>query len=157
MLIDLDLSCIVHDKKRVVFIFMWWYFLEPRLMNRFRHGIPTHPAYIPSRQAGLTDRMNFLQRLKNVYMYGVHKLANHLQVQYFFAHLQQKYNLSPELYMSEMLARAELQIFIGDFELEFARPLQPNTIMVVMPLLFQDLHTSPEQEVSQNTMEFSHE
>ncbi|XP_071806950.1 UDP-glucuronosyltransferase 2C1-like [Asterias amurensis] len=118
------------------------------------HGIPSHPAYIPTRQAGLTDRMNFLQRLKNVYMYGVHKLANHLQVQYFFAHLQQKYNLSPELYMSEMLAKAELQIFIGDFELEFARPLQPNTIMVVLPLLFQDLPTSPEQEIPQDIQDF---
>ncbi|XP_038065081.1 2-hydroxyacylsphingosine 1-beta-galactosyltransferase-like [Patiria miniata] len=98
------------------------------------YGIPNHPAYIPERQAGLTDTMNLPQRILNTCRYVINGLARRA-VLWKYEDLQRKYNLSPEKRMPEMLAQAQLWLFYGDFGLEFARPLQPNTVMLASPML----------------------
>ncbi|XP_038065882.1 2-hydroxyacylsphingosine 1-beta-galactosyltransferase-like [Patiria miniata] len=98
------------------------------------YGIPNHSAYIPERQAGLTDMMSLPQRILNTCRYFVTGLARRAAL-WRFEDLQRKYNLSPEKRMPEMLAQAQLWLFYGDFGLEFARPLQPNTVMLASPML----------------------
>ncbi|XP_038065082.1 2-hydroxyacylsphingosine 1-beta-galactosyltransferase-like [Patiria miniata] len=98
------------------------------------YGIPNHPAYIPERQAGLTDTMNLPQRIINTCRYVVNGLARRVAL-WKFEDLQRKYNLSPEKRMPEMLAQAQLWLFYGKFGLEFSRPLQPNTVMLASPML----------------------
>ncbi|XP_038065635.1 2-hydroxyacylsphingosine 1-beta-galactosyltransferase-like [Patiria miniata] len=98
------------------------------------YGIPNHPAYIPERQAGLTDQMNLLQRVKNTYLYFINNQARRSML-WKYEDLQRKYKLMPEKRMPEMLAQAQLWLFYGDFGLEFARPLQPNTVVLASPML----------------------
>ena len=99
-----------------------------------RCGIPKHPAYIPERQAGLTDDMSLPQRVKNTFLYFLHDAARRIAL-WRFEELQRRYNLSPEKSMPEMLAGAQLWLFYGDFALDFARPLQPNVVLVPSPML----------------------
>ena len=99
-----------------------------------RCGIPKHPAYIPERQAGLTDDMSLPQRVKNTFLYFLHDAARRIAL-WKFEELQRRYNLSPEKSMPEMLAGAQLWLFYGDFALDFARPLQPNVVLVPSPML----------------------
>ena len=99
-----------------------------------RCGIPKHPAYIPERQAGLTDDMSLPQRVKNTFLYFMHDAARRMTL-WRFEKLQRKYNLSPEKSMPEMLAGAQLWLFRSDFALDFARPLQPNGVLIASPML----------------------
>ncbi|XP_022111485.1 UDP-glucuronosyltransferase 2B7-like isoform X2 [Acanthaster planci] len=92
-------------------------------------GLPVDPSYIPERVMGLTDRMTFLQRLKNVlghfYFNIVHfqlDSANFVR----YDKLKDKYNIKPEISTLESHKQALLYFMHGSFGLEFPRPLQPN-------------------------------
>ena len=99
-----------------------------------RYGLPSHPAYIPERQAGLTDRMTFIQRMKNFYLYGVHWfIRRSMLIKY--RTIQVAYDLSPEKSMADMMAEAQLWVFYGGFEMDLARPLTPNVIFIASPML----------------------
>ncbi|XP_071806916.1 UDP-glucuronosyltransferase 2C1-like [Asterias amurensis] len=113
------------------------------------YGLPSHPAYIPERQSGLTDRMTFLQRLKNCYLYGVHMLARR-QMLMKYRTIQEAYDLSPEKSMVDMLAEAQLLLFTVSFELDLARPLTPNVIFTASPML----GIPSEHQISEDLQEF---
>ncbi|XP_033641643.1 2-hydroxyacylsphingosine 1-beta-galactosyltransferase-like [Asterias rubens] len=113
------------------------------------YGLPSHPAYIPERQSGLTDRMTFLQRLKSCYLYGLHMLARR-QMLVPFRTIQEAYDLSPEKSMADMMAEAQLWVFTVSFELDLARPLTPNAIFTASPLL----GIPSEHQISEDLQEF---
>ncbi|XP_071795087.1 UDP-glucuronosyltransferase 2B20-like [Asterias amurensis] len=98
------------------------------------YGLASHPAYIPERQAGLTDRMTFIQRLKNFYLYGVHWFIRRAMLMKYRT-IQVAYDLSPEKSMADMMAEAQLWVFYGGFEMDLARPLTPNVIFIASPML----------------------
>ncbi|XP_071806439.1 UDP-glucuronosyltransferase 2B20-like [Asterias amurensis] len=113
------------------------------------YGLPSHPAYIPDRQSGLTDRMTFLQRLKSCFLYGVHMLARR-QMLMKYRTIQEAYDLSPEKSMVDMMAEAQIWVFTVSFELDLARPLTPNVIFTASPLL----GIPSEHKISEDLQEF---
>ncbi|XP_022102115.1 UDP-glucuronosyltransferase 2B7-like [Acanthaster planci] len=92
-------------------------------------GLPINPSYIPERVMQLTDRMTFLQRLKNVLGHYYQTIVHfHLGVASFVGYdkLKVKYNIKPEVSTLESYKQALLYFMHGSFGLEFPRPLQPN-------------------------------
>ena len=81
--------------------------------------------------------MNLPQRMLNTYMYFIHDFFRWFHVHNEMGPLQRKHGLSPDKSFSELQARAQLFIFHGDFGLEYARPLQPNVILISSPVLGQ--------------------
>ncbi|XP_038050212.1 UDP-glucuronosyltransferase 2C1-like [Patiria miniata] len=97
-------------------------------------GLPIEPSYIPARSTGFTNKMTFPQRVKNVlahYFYGV--VLFRLGMCNFdgYDKLKVKYNIKPEMSTLESYKQALLYFLHGSFAFEFARPMQPNTILVL--------------------------
>ncbi|XP_038054099.1 UDP-glucuronosyltransferase 2B20-like [Patiria miniata] len=97
-------------------------------------GLPIDPSYIPERIMGLTNKMTFFQRVQNVlahYFYGF--VYFRLGICNFdgYDKLKVKYNIKPEISTLESHKQALLYFLHGSFALEFARPMQPNTILVL--------------------------
>uniref|UniRef100_A0A3B1JFE5 UDP-glucuronosyltransferase n=1 Tax=Astyanax mexicanus TaxID=7994 RepID=A0A3B1JFE5_ASTMX len=88
---------------------------------------PSPLSYIPVPGAELTDKMTFLQRVKNVLIYTV---TVHQQSKYFgepyraFCH---KY-FGPEVDYFSLFQDADIWLMRNDFTFEFPRPTMPNVV-----------------------------
>lgn len=104
------------------------------------HAIAPSPlSYVPIPGAELTDKMTFLQRLKNLLFY----FFTHLQIWYVtdsnykpFVH---RYFGNDKHYM-ELFQAADIWLMRNDFTFEFPRPTMPN---VVYMSGFQCKHSKP--------------
>ncbi|XP_038046930.1 UDP-glucuronosyltransferase 2B31-like [Patiria miniata] len=93
-------------------------------------GLPIDPSYMPERLLGFTDRMTFLQRVQNYLAYHYDDFIFSLSF-HDYDKLKIKHNIRPELSTYESKKQASLFLFLGSFGLEFARPMQPNTVYVL--------------------------
>ncbi|XP_077983105.1 UDP-glucuronosyltransferase 2C1-like [Glandiceps talaboti] len=94
------------------------------------HTVPTPMSYVPAMLSGLSDRMNFMQRLKNVMVNVVGFAFANLFLYPAYDEIKQMYNIKPEIGIRESLGSAELYLFGVDWALEFPRPIMPNTIFL---------------------------
>ncbi|XP_022099589.1 UDP-glucuronosyltransferase 2B20-like [Acanthaster planci] len=97
-------------------------------------GLPIEPSYVPELALGLTNKMTFLQRVQNTlahYIYGFIHFRLGLCKFDGYDKLKIKYNIKPEISTLESYKQAVLYFLHGSFALEFPRPLQPNTIVVL--------------------------
>ncbi|XP_022091899.1 UDP-glucuronosyltransferase 2C1-like [Acanthaster planci] len=90
--------------------------------------VPTDPSYIPAHQLGFTDRMTLSQRVIN---YIFHWTSEYIFSDFptRYQQLKVKYNIKPEVHITESLMKARLWVFNMNYPLEFPRPMQPNTLM----------------------------
>ncbi|KFQ29396.1 UDP-glucuronosyltransferase 1-1, partial [Merops nubicus] len=89
---------------------------------------PNPPSYIPRTFTGLTDRMNFLQRVKNM----IFQLPNYFLCDFVYqpyAELASEF-LHREVTVPGLLRQASLWLVKLDFVLHYPRPLMPNMIMI---------------------------
>ncbi|XP_022099575.1 UDP-glucuronosyltransferase-like [Acanthaster planci] len=97
-------------------------------------GLPTEPSYVPEQALGLTNKMTFLQRVQNTLAHYIHGFIQfRMGVCKFdgYDKLKIKYNIKPEISTLESYKQAVLYFLHGSFALEFPRPVQPNTIVVL--------------------------
>ncbi|XP_038054712.1 UDP-glucuronosyltransferase 2B20-like [Patiria miniata] len=109
------------------------FFVVPSKHGRWT-GLPIDPSYIPERNMGLTNKMTFLQRVQNVlahWFYGFFFFRMGVCNFDGYDKLKVKYNIKPEISTLESHKQALLYFLHGSFALEFARPMQPNTILVL--------------------------
>ncbi|CAI5643441.1 unnamed protein product [Oreochromis niloticus] len=90
---------------------------------------PSPLSYIPVPGSGLTDKMSFIQRIKNIFFY-------------IFTLFQQKFLVGPvyddmcDKYIEggcdiiSLLQEADIWLFRSDFVFEFPRPTMPNVVYI---------------------------
>ena len=88
-------------------------------------NIPVPPSYVPVFETGNTDQMTFLQRVKNVFMYGLQMLFVELIFARNFNNLKMKYNIKPERNIWQAMADYEMILISTDFAIEYPHPLLP--------------------------------
>ncbi|NXL53472.1 UD11 glucuronosyltransferase, partial [Podilymbus podiceps] len=89
---------------------------------------PNPPSYVPRIFTEHTDRMNFLQRVKNV----IFDIPNYFLCDFVFqpyAKLASEF-LQRDVTVSDLLRQASVWLMKLDFVLNYPRPLMPNMIMV---------------------------
>uniref|UniRef100_A0A3Q0RJW6 UDP-glucuronosyltransferase n=1 Tax=Amphilophus citrinellus TaxID=61819 RepID=A0A3Q0RJW6_AMPCI len=72
---------------------------------------PSPLSYIPVPGSGLTDKMSFIQRIKNIFFYSI-------------VLFQQKFLVGP------VYDEADIWLFRSDFVFEFSRPTMPNVVYI---------------------------
>ena len=101
----------------------------PPSMHIRLFGSPVNPAYSPELMTAFTNRMTFLQRVKNTLFSGMQWMLADMANK-GLDELKKKYNIRPELSTLHSLSEAELWFIVSDFTLDFPRPYQPNTVSV---------------------------
>ena len=93
-------------------------------------GSPSPSSYVPHPMSGLTDKMNFLQRLQNTFSTAVEYIYMHL----VYLPAQEKiYNdLFPnaEKTLGQLISNVSMVLLNNHFSLNFPRPYVPNMIEV---------------------------
>ena len=91
----------------------------------FARNFPAPPSYVPVMMSGNTKRMTFLQRVKNVLMYGIQSLVFSVIFPMPFNSLKIKYNIKPERSFLQAAADYELILILADFAIDYPQPLPP--------------------------------
>ncbi|XP_029874366.1 UDP-glucuronosyltransferase 1A1-like isoform X1 [Aquila chrysaetos chrysaetos] len=89
---------------------------------------PNPPSYVPRVFTELTDRMNFLQRVKNL----MFELPNYFLCDFVFqpyAKLASEF-LQRDVTVPDLLRQASIWLMRLDFVLDYPRPLMPNIIVI---------------------------
>ena len=90
------------------------------------HNVPSPLSYVPMFRSGSSDRMTFLERVKNVVLYGSNIVLYRFFLSPRFDAIKTKYNIKPGRSFLEAKADAELIICMNDFALDLAQPLNPG-------------------------------
>lgn len=88
---------------------------------------PSPLSYVPVPGAELTDKMTFIQRVKNVLIYFI---TYYQHSKYFVQHYKafcQKY-FGPDVDYFSILQNADIWLMRNDFTFEFPRPTMPNVV-----------------------------
>ncbi|XP_077978251.1 2-hydroxyacylsphingosine 1-beta-galactosyltransferase-like [Glandiceps talaboti] len=96
------------------------------MMDSSLHHIPSYPSYVTAMYSGLPDKMNFLQRLKNLQHYVVSYFLFKFLLLAPYENLKAKYDIRPDATLHELLQTSEVALYCSDFALEFPRPLMPS-------------------------------
>ncbi|NXV70730.1 UD11 glucuronosyltransferase, partial [Atlantisia rogersi] len=89
---------------------------------------PNPPSYVPRVFTDLSDRMNFLQRVKNM----IFEIPNYFLCDFVFqpyAKLASEF-LQRDVTVTDLLRQASIWLVKLDFVLHYPRPLMPNMIMI---------------------------
>ncbi|XP_040461155.1 UDP-glucuronosyltransferase 1A1-like isoform X3 [Falco naumanni] len=89
---------------------------------------PNPPSYIPRAFTDLTDRMNFIERVKNL----IFEIPNYFLCDFVFqpyAKLASEF-LGRDVTVPDLLRQASIWLMKLDFVLHYPKPLMPNMIMV---------------------------
>lgn len=90
---------------------------------------PSPLSYVPVPGSGLTDKMDFFQRVKNMLFYSMQLI----QMRYFF---EPSYNAICQKYFEggcdiiSLIQEADIWLFRSDFVFDFPRPTMPNIIYI---------------------------
>ncbi|XP_062262916.1 UDP-glucuronosyltransferase 2C1-like [Platichthys flesus] len=90
---------------------------------------PSPLSYIPVPGSGLTDKMNFMQRIKNLFFYSIILFQNKFLIGPIYDVACNKY-IEGECDIISMLQDADIWLFRSDFVFDFPRPTMPNVIYI---------------------------
>ncbi|KAF3705772.1 UDP-glucuronosyltransferase 2A2 [Channa argus] len=90
---------------------------------------PSPLSYIPAPGSGLTDKMNFIQRIKNLFFYSIIMFQEKFMVGPSYDALCEKY-IEGGCDIISLLQEADIWLFRSDFVFEFPRPTMPNVVYV---------------------------
>ncbi|XP_030018396.1 UDP-glucuronosyltransferase 2C1-like isoform X4 [Sphaeramia orbicularis] len=88
---------------------------------------PSPVSYIPITGTGYTDKMTFLQRVKNMMVYLITKIHYYSMITQTYQKLCEKY-LGPNSDFFELSLSADLWLMRVDFVFEYPRPTMPNFV-----------------------------
>uniref|UniRef100_A0A3P9ID01 UDP-glucuronosyltransferase n=1 Tax=Oryzias latipes TaxID=8090 RepID=A0A3P9ID01_ORYLA len=89
---------------------------------------PSPLSYIPVPESGLTDKMDFIQRLKNVFFYSIIKSQENKML-LIYDELCSKY-IEGGCSIISLLQQADIWLFRSDFVFDFPRPTMPNVVYI---------------------------
>ncbi|XP_040906722.1 UDP-glucuronosyltransferase 1-2-like [Toxotes jaculatrix] len=90
---------------------------------------PSPLSYIPVPGSGLTDKMNFMQRIKNLFFYSIILFQQKFLVGPSYDALCDKY-IEGGCDIISLLQEADIWLFRSDFVFEFPRPTMPNVVYI---------------------------
>eukprot|EP00058_Branchiostoma_floridae_P007776 XP_002593264.1 hypothetical protein BRAFLDRAFT_124872 [Branchiostoma floridae] len=92
-------------------------------------GVPYPLAYVPTVGSGLSDRMTFLQRVKNVLVYFAFSTAGQLVFDKGYDDLAKR-TIGDNFTMSAALARTDVWLYQSDVMFDFPKPMMPNMVSI---------------------------
>ncbi|XP_054847458.1 UDP-glucuronosyltransferase 2A2-like [Eublepharis macularius] len=115
---------LVAEKLQIPFVYSIRFSMGNAL-ERFCGAIPAPPSYVPISTSGLTDRMSFTERMKNMLLYLSHDFFFY---QIIWRDWNQYYSdvLGTPTTLCETMGKAELWLIRTYWDFEFPRPLLPN-------------------------------
>ncbi|GCB77674.1 hypothetical protein scyTo_0019312 [Scyliorhinus torazame] len=90
---------------------------------------PSPLSYVPVLNSYLTDRMMFLDRLKNVFVYGLTDFMSRFYISPRYNELCRRY-LQSDITMEELYRKADIYLMKVDCIFEFPRPIMPNLVYI---------------------------
>ncbi|XP_034538894.1 UDP glucuronosyltransferase 5 family, polypeptide D1 [Notolabrus celidotus] len=90
---------------------------------------PTPFSYIPAPGSGLTDKMDFIQRVKNVLFHSVAEYQIRTMAEPAYNPLCDKY-IEGGCTIISLLQEADIWLFRSDFVFDFPRPTMPNVVYI---------------------------
>ncbi|XP_040007331.1 UDP glucuronosyltransferase 5 family, polypeptide D1 [Xiphias gladius] len=90
---------------------------------------PSPLSYIPMPGSGLTDKMNFMQRIKNMFFYSTIVFQQKFLVGPSYDAICDKY-IEGGCDIISLLQEADIWLFRSDFVFEFPRPTMPNVVYI---------------------------
>lgn len=90
---------------------------------------PSPLSYIPVPGSGLTDKMNFMQRVKNVLFYGLSLFQQRFLIGPTYDAVCEKY-VEGGCDIVSLLQEADIWLFRSDFVFDFPRPTMPNLVYI---------------------------
>ncbi|XP_035744808.1 UDP-glucuronosyltransferase 2A2 isoform X2 [Egretta garzetta] len=116
-------------------------------VERLCGTLPAPPSYVPATTSRLTDRMSFLERLKNIFSYAVPDIIYHYL---FWGSWDQYYSdvLGRPTTLCETMGKAEIWLIRTYWDFEFPRPFLPNFEFV------GGLHCQPAKPLPKEMEEF---
>lgn len=88
---------------------------------------PSPISYIPVTGTGLTDKMTFLQRVKNMILHLITQTQNSLVIMQTYQPLCEKY-FGPSSDFNSFVLDADIWLMRVDFVFDFPRPTMPNVV-----------------------------
>ncbi|XP_053192998.1 UDP-glucuronosyltransferase 2C1-like [Scomber japonicus] len=88
---------------------------------------PSPLSYIPITGSGYTDKMMFLERVKNMVLYLITQMQHTIVVKQVYQKMCDKY-LGPDKDFNQLNIDADLWLMRVDFVFEYPRPTMPNVI-----------------------------
>uniref|UniRef100_A0A3P9ICF8 UDP-glucuronosyltransferase n=1 Tax=Oryzias latipes TaxID=8090 RepID=A0A3P9ICF8_ORYLA len=89
---------------------------------------PSPLSYIPVPGSGLTDKMDFIQRLKNIFFYSIitfqEKMVLPIYDKFCSKYIEGGCNIF------SLLQQADIWLFRSDFVFDFPRPTMPNVVYI---------------------------
>ncbi|XP_071991073.1 UDP-glucuronosyltransferase 3A1-like [Engystomops pustulosus] len=116
--------------------------------NSLAVGLPNPPSYVPMFRSELTDRMSFLERVKNTFMYLGSYVVEIRKEAIFRGVIEEHFPPDSRPTLDDLHRKAELWIYHVDFSLEFPRPLLPHVQCI------SGLTAKPAKPVSQDLEDF---
>ncbi|XP_035402011.1 UDP-glucuronosyltransferase 2A2-like [Cygnus atratus] len=116
-------------------------------VERLCGGLPAPPSYVPAILSRLTDKMSFMERLKNIVSYALQDFTYHYL---FWGNWDQYYSdvLGRPTTLCETMGKAEIWLIRTYWDFEFPRPFLPNFEFV------GGLHCQPAKPLPKEMEEF---
>ncbi|XP_013049240.2 UDP-glucuronosyltransferase 2A2 isoform X2 [Anser cygnoides] len=116
-------------------------------VERLCGGLPAPPSYVPAILSRLTDKMSFMERLKNIGSYALQDFMYHYL---FWGTWDQYYSdvLGRPTTLCETMGKAEIWLIRTYWDFEFPRPFLPNFEFV------GGLHCQPAKPLPKEMEEF---
>ncbi|XP_041863901.1 UDP-glucuronosyltransferase 1A5-like [Melanotaenia boesemani] len=90
---------------------------------------PSPLSYIPVPGSGLTDKMDFIQRVKNMLFHGIILFQEKIMVGPIYDAMCDKY-IDGGCNIISLLQEADIWLFRSDFVFDFPRPTMPNVVYI---------------------------
>ncbi|KAM4544701.1 UDP-glucuronosyltransferase 1-2-like [Odontesthes bonariensis] len=90
---------------------------------------PSPLSYVPVPGSGLTDKMDFIQRVKNMLFYGIILFQEKIMLGPIYDAICAKY-IEGGCDMVSLLQEADIWLFRSDFVFDFPRPTMPNVVYI---------------------------
>ncbi|XP_069030574.1 UDP-glucuronosyltransferase 2A2-like [Embiotoca jacksoni] len=88
---------------------------------------PSPISYIPMTGSGNSDKMTFLQRVKNLVLRLMSQAQNHLVINKVYQKICDKY-LGPDIDYNQIIIDADIWLMRVDFVFDYPRPTMPNIV-----------------------------
>ncbi|KAI8515626.1 UDP-glucuronosyltransferase 2A1 [Branchiostoma belcheri] len=92
-------------------------------------GCPNPLAYVPTVSSGLSDRMTFLQRVKNVLVYFAFSTMSQLFFEKSYDDIAKR-TIGDNFTISSALARTDVWLYQSDLMFDFPKPMMPNMVSI---------------------------
>uniref|UniRef100_A0A672IMZ9 UDP glucuronosyltransferase 5 family, polypeptide D1 n=1 Tax=Salarias fasciatus TaxID=181472 RepID=A0A672IMZ9_SALFA len=91
---------------------------------------PSPISYIPITLSGNTDKMTYLQRVKNMMLHIISQVQNNIIIRDIYQKVCEKY-LGPDCDYYQLMIDADIWLLRTDFVFDYPRPTMPNMLTLI--------------------------